>query len=236
MRRAASGRRLRGGARLALPCVLLLALACRNEAKEHAGAASPTASGAAAVAESESAADTAPPLSAGQWTRYRVTRADGTTSEIAYEVVGQEGEAYWVEVASGGATGTVIQLLITLPDRARPENSDILGVKMRLPDGQVRELRGDDLGGTKQAYAKNIREIFPPPSPSLKRVDLNVPAGRFVGCSERETTTEIDGEKKTRSVWTHASVPITSMVKSKSADGDELVLSGHGLTGAKSDL
>ena len=117
------------------------------------------------------------PLAVGQWTRHSVRRADGTSSEMSYKVVGTEGDAFWIEIESGApGSGTVISLLITLKDRKDPASSDILAARMKLPGQEMREVRGDSLNSTKDAYKKNMAQMFVPGLAGMPQEDVTVPA------------------------------------------------------------
>ena len=177
------------------------------------------------------------PLAVGQWTRHSVRRADGTSSEMSYKVVGTEGDAFWIEIESGApGSGTVISLLITLKDRKDPASSDILAARMKLPGQEMREVRGDSLNSTKDAYKKNMAQMFVPGLAGMAQEDVTVPAGTFKGCYRRSEKTDVGDVHSETTLWTHPSVPITGLVRSKAKDGTGLELIAFGLTGAKSSL
>jgi hypothetical protein len=70
----------------------------------------------------------------------------------------------------------------------------------------------------------------------MPREDVTVPAGTFKGCYRRTEKTDVGDVHSDTTLWTHPSVPITGLVRSKEKDGTGMELIAYGMTGAKSSL
>ncbi|MEZ4221042.1 MAG: hypothetical protein R3B13_08935 [Polyangiaceae bacterium] len=188
------------------------------------------------AAPSASATETAKsliPLAVGQWTRHRVTRDDGTQSTIRYQVVAEEAGAFWVEVASGDGSGTVIQLLL----RRTGEDAELMAGRVRSPDGQIKESRGKDFETHKEGFRQAISGTLLPKMAGLPQKDITVPAGTFQGCFEEVRTTTVTQITAKNRTYVHPSVPITGLVKSETiGEQHKMELEAFGLTGAKSSM
>jgi hypothetical protein len=191
--------------------------------------------GAAGASSSPSqAAKTLIPLAVGQWTRHRVTREDGTQSTIRYQVVAKEGAAFWIEVASGDGSGTVIQLLM---QKKGAHDAELIAGRVRAPSGEMKESRGADFEKHKDGFRKAISGTLLPHMEGLPQKDISVPAGKFAGCYEEVRTTQVAEIKATNRTFVHPSVPITGLVLSETVgEKHKMELEAFGLTGAKSAM
>ncbi len=189
-----------------------------------AGAPSAAAQGAKALI----------PLAVGQWTRHRVTREDGTQSTIRYQVVAKENDAFWVEVASGDGSGTVIQLLMK---KNSEHDAELIAGRVRAPSGEMKESRGADFEKHKDGFRKAISGTLLPKMQGLPQKDIEVPAGKFAGCYEEVRTTEVAEISATNRTFVHPSVPITGLVLSETVgEKHKMELEAFGMTGAKSAM
>jgi hypothetical protein len=178
-----------------------------------------------------------PALAVGQWSKYRNTSKDGAT-EVTYKVVAEEDGGYWLEVVRGAANaGTVLQMLISIKNRSDPNSLDVHAARIRMPNGHVRELRGDMLRPTADGYRKSLAEIFAPSLAGAPQEDVSVPAGNFHGCYKRTQKVERQSKASEQTVWVHTDVPISGIVKSEETDGSgKTELLTWGTSGAKSEL
>lgn len=235
--------------------VLLALLACdavKNRLSgddENQGKASAEASASAAAPKAPAGdvvpapkTNELPQLAVGQWTKHELTDKAGKKSTLTYKVVGKRGDdQYWLEVAT--QPGTVMQILLKLKDRHDPKSSDIRVVRIRMPGGRVRELKGPVLDMTRAKYKEMIGNIFVPSLEGLPREKVTVPAGTFEGCFVHSQQVTMFGISAHSKIHNHPAVPITGMVRSEPVkDGRNqttattVVLVDYGMTGAKSEL
>ena len=204
----------------------LCLMGCPTSKSEEAP--SPAASTAASNAKSLI------PLAVGQWTKHRVTREDGSQSTIRYQVIGQESGAFWIEVASGDGTGTVIQLLMKT---GSAQDAELLAGRVRSPNGEIKESRGKEFEKHKDGFRKAISGTLLPKMAGLPQKDVTVPAGTFKGCYEDVRTTSVSQITAKNRTFVHPSVPITGLVKSETVgEKHKMELEAFGLTGAKSSM
>jgi hypothetical protein len=207
-----------------------------------ASAAAQSAPGAAPLRDPKvhAAPDTFTPVpwKVGQWTRHRITESNGRSSTLTYKIVSEQDGAHWIEVVTGAANaGTVLQILMRLTDRTKPEQGEILGAKIKMPNGGVKKLEGAVLAAASAGYKKSLRHLSLPSLAGLPRETVTVPAGTFRGCFKFSDTTAVAGLELKSTVWSHPDVPISSLVKNQSEDGSTfLELLDYGLSGAKSEM
>ena len=177
-------------------------------------------------------------LAVGQWTRHAIIESNGNRSSLTYKVVAKEGAAYWLEVVTGAPNaGAVIQILLELKERSKPEDSQILAARVKMPKGFVKDIRGPMLDASKEAYKKALRQVFVPDLAAMQKQTVTVPAGTFEQCYRHTETTSFAGMEVSSTLWQHPAVPITALVKSVSVDGGTTVeLVGFGMEGAKSSM
>jgi len=213
----------------------------RGKKAPAADSASPAESAAAAATPVVVPAPKAPKvldLAVGQWTRHAIIESNGRRSTLTYKVVAKEGAAYWLEVVTGAANaGTVIQILLELKERYKPEDSQILAARVKMPNGFVKDIRGKMLDASKEAYKKALRQVFVPDLSTMQQETVVVPAGTFERCYRHTETTSFGGMEVSSTLWQHPAVPITALVKSVSVDGGTtLELVAFGMEGAKSAM
>jgi hypothetical protein len=174
----------------------------------------------------------------GQWSKYRIEMDDGTKTEITYKIVAQEQGAYWLEIVRGAAdAGTVMQLLIEVKNRADPSSLTLTAAKIRMPNGHVRELRGEMLEPTAEGYKKALADVFVAPLAGSPQEDVTVPAGTFHGAYKRQQKIETSKASSEQTVWVHPAVPISGVVKSEEiSKPNKTVLLAYGMTGAQSEM
>lgn len=214
---------------------------------EPAGSASASAAAAASAAPAGSAADgtvaapttTKPPeLAVGQWATYRVTDKAGKQSEARWAVVGEEEGALWLEVEMNSPKTIVMQMLLKIADRTKPDSVDIRKVKMKIPGRGVQTLSGSMLKMTNKSYSGFAKGLEVPRFETMEQEDITVPAGTFKQAYVHTDSTELMGLTAKSKLWNHPAVPITTMVKLESKDSSRQVweLKAYGMTGAKSKL
>lgn len=176
------------------------------------------------------------PLAVGQWVEYKLTGSNKRPGFATYKVVGQQGEAFWVETTVTTYSGKQeTRMLIDFGDRTDPEKFKVHAVKMRTNDKPV-----DYPPGTlqlMQAMWKPILSSFVIHwSASAPREDASAGAGQFAGCYKRRLDISVGPYHQKTDAWLHPAVPINGIVRSatvgKNPSVSELIAFGN--TGAVS--
>jgi hypothetical protein len=223
-----------------LTILLSLALtACGASINEAAKADIDRRASALGPSSREIEAPTAPEpmaLAPGQW--MTLLQNDGEKRSFAtYKIIGQDADAYWIEVSSETYYGkSATRMLVAFGDRTDPRSFDIRSVFTKDTDGRIQEVPAPILSLMRSTYA-GILDSFVITWSELPREDAAVPAGRFAGCFKGRSTVSFAGNSVTSDVWWHSAVPINGMVKSVGVDNEgtaELV--DFGLTGARSEF
>jgi len=177
------------------------------------------------------------PLVPGQWTTHRIIDDKGQPGFFTYKVVGQEGDATWVESVSESYSGkTVTKMLMTLGDRRSLESIEIRAVKMRDNRGHVNSFEGPTLAMVRGLFSSAVKGLVVSWQ-GLPQEDASVIAGVFVGCFKTQSTATFGPMRRESVTWSHPAVPISGLVKSQSLDGHEnMELVAYGETGAVSEL
>jgi hypothetical protein len=177
------------------------------------------------------------PLVVGQWTQHRLINDKGQPSLSTYKVVGEDGGAYWVEVANESYYGkTVTKILLAIPDRANPSTMEIRAVKMKDKKGRVTELEGPMIQLMRSAYQGSVN-MLAVSWQGLPRESANVVAGHFSDCYKARTDASWGVWHAASTAWMHPMVPISGLVKSEGVDHPtSMELVGFGEVGATSEI
>jgi hypothetical protein len=178
------------------------------------------------------------PFAVGQWTKHRLTDNQGTTSEITYSIIGEEAGALWIEMFNEGRgrPETVVQFLIAVPDRWKPDTVDIRRVKMKV-GGRVQELSGPMMATIRKQYGHVVSQMTVPKLDGMPQETVKVQAGKFRGCYKHRVQQELFGIKVDVTSWHHPAVPLNAMVEMKGvSDATHMELVAYGTSGAKSRL
>jgi hypothetical protein len=175
------------------------------------------------------------PLSVGQWVQIETVDAKQHPGFMTYKIVGQEGEAFWVETTSETYYGKhETRMLINFGDRKNLESVEVKYLAMRNDGGSVQEQPPAVLGLMKTLW-KPIVENMIIQWTDLPREDAAVSAGQFGGCYKKRTTVSLAGWSNTSDVWYHPAVPINGLVKSVGVNGpNRSALVAFGTEGAQS--
>ena len=177
------------------------------------------------------------PIAVGQWTEHKLTDQDGQPAFMTYKVVGQENDAFWLEMVQDRYTGhTVTKLLMTLGDRRTPSSIVVRAVKMKDKNGRITQLQPEMLSfmGSLFQGAVSMLVISWQGQPQEDTVS---PAGTFPGCYKARTDASWGPWKTASMSWSHPQVPLSGMVKSVGIDRpNTMELVAFGLSGAISEL
>jgi hypothetical protein len=176
------------------------------------------------------------PLAVGQWTEIELLDAKKQPSFMTYKVVGQEGDAFWIETSMLSYTGkNETRMLINLGDRHDLNAVEIKAFSMRH-DGKVTEYPSNMLGILKSVWKPFVNNLIIR-WVDLPREDAQVPAGTFVGCYKQRTSVTFGPYGGTNDSWSSPAVPINGLVHSVGVDKPSSIdLIAFGTTGATSSF
>lgn len=159
-----------------------------------------------------------PPLVVGQWVQHRSVNEDGENAFTTQKIVGEQGNAYWIETVSESYYGTSIMLmLVTLGDRTDPEQIEVHRLLMKTDDDDVQEQPPGLLGLMSSMWRPALANMNVSWS-SLPQEDVSTPAGHFPQTFRRQVTVSLGLSSRTSDSWMHPSVPINGVVRSVGVD------------------
>ena len=176
------------------------------------------------------------PLAAGQWTRIKRIDKDRRPSLLTYKVLGQEGDASWVEVVTEQYTGrTVLKMLVAFGDRTDVNKVEIRHVVLKQGDRAPLDYQQPLLGmvqGTFKGVAKGLVIRWE----GLPQETKVVPAGTFTDAFKTDAEVSVYGFTSRGRTWSHSAVPIQGLVYAENDDGSTMDLLDFGMTGATSEM
>lgn len=177
------------------------------------------------------------PLQVGQWTQHKMVSQKGEPSLLTYKIVGEEGGAYWIEVANEGYYGkTVNKILVSVGDRSNPSTLDIRAIKMKDTHGKVSEVQGPTLQMMKPMVEASVN-MLAVSWQGLPQESASVTAGTFTACFKAMTDARWGIWRSSATSWMHPNVPISGLVKSVGiAQPITMELVGFGGSGATSEI
>jgi hypothetical protein len=180
------------------------------------------------------------PYAVGQYVTHGNTEDNGNRSVNRTAIVGREGSGWILETYSvNDHSESCTQMLIVGLDKIQTahgfEHLDILWVKIKDENGQIRTIEGPPLMMAKSFY-KNALQSFDISAMTNQGAgtDITVPAGTFTNTSDADSELSVLGMTFRSKTWYHSKVPVNGMVKSI-VDGGKMtsVLLDFGLSGAK---
>lgn len=176
------------------------------------------------------------PLAVGQWAEYRLTGSNKRPGFAKYQVVGQQGSAFWVENMVTTYSGKQeTRMLVDFGDRTDPEQFKVHAVEMRSNDKPVEIAPGTMQ--LMQAMWKPILSNFVIDwASNAVREDARVDAGQFAGCYRQRMTINVGPYRQSSDAWLHPAVPINGIVRSESIgkNPSTTALVAFGTDGARS--
>ena len=177
------------------------------------------------------------PFAVGQWTQYKMTDDKGQPSFLTQKIVGQEGDAVWLESVNESYTGRMItKMLVAFGSRMDPNQVEIRAVKMK----DTKRQRERD------AAAGDLDDAVDLPGRGVVAADLVAGAAAGGdGCSRRALRRLLQGAHR-RAVGPVAQrrrfvgapgVPLSGTVRSQGVDKPfTMELTAFGTSGAVSEL
>jgi len=177
------------------------------------------------------------PLAIGQWTQYRLINEKGEPALVTYKVVGEDGGAFWTEIANESYYGkTVTKILLAIPDRANPSTMEVRALKMKDRKGKVSEPQGPGIEIARPSYQGAIN-MLAVSWQGLPRESVKVIAGTFKDSFKARTDASWGVWRATSSTWMHPLVPLSGLVRSLGIDRPtSMELVGFGDVGATSEI
>jgi hypothetical protein len=174
------------------------------------------------------------PLAVGQWLELKLVDAKQRPSFMTYKIVGQDGDAFWIETSSTTYTGkTETRMLVNLADRHDVNAIEVKAFTLRH-DGKIQEYPSNMLGIMKSVWKPFVNGLIIR-WVDLPREDAQSPAGSFAGCYKQRATVSFGPYEQTSDSWQHPAVPINGLVRSVGVDKPTSVeMVAFGTTGATS--
>ena len=176
------------------------------------------------------------PFQVGQWTQHKMVY-DQQPSFVTTKVVGQDGDAFWIESLHETYSGrTVTKILLSIPNRMDPASIQIRSVVMKDRNGHVQTIEGPVLSMTQSLYRRVVSNLIVSWQ-GQPQEDASVPAGTFARCYKMRTDAQWGGWKLASMSWSHPAVPLSGMVRSEGIDKpSSMELVAFGQAGAVSEL
>ena len=176
------------------------------------------------------------PLAPGQWVKLRLVDKESRPSFMTYKVVGQEGDAHWVEVKTEQYSGkTVLKMLLALGDRTDVNKVEIRRLIVKQGDRAPMDYQSPMLDIVKGTY-KSVARGLVVDWKSLPRETKTAPAGTFEDSFTGQSEVSLFGFTSRARSWSHPAVPIQGLVHSDGEDGSKIDVVDFGTSGATSEL
>jgi hypothetical protein len=177
------------------------------------------------------------PFAVGQWTQYKMTNEKGEPSFLTYKIIGQEGDAVWLEVVNETYTGRTMQkMLVAFGNRMDPNTVEIRAVSTKDAKGRVQEMPPPVISMLQSTYRGAVSMLIINWQ-GLPQESATVPAGRFDGCFKARTDAQWGPWRSVADSWSHPAVPLSGAVRSQGVDHPFVMeLAAFGTSGAVSEF
>jgi hypothetical protein len=173
----------------------------------------------------------------GQWTEHRLTDAKGATSLITNKLVGEENGGYWLETVTESSGGRdVVKMQVVLLAGRDPSGMEIRALRIKNGTRAARDVDPGELPTVRRQY-RSALDLLAVSFDTENKDDANVPAGRFIGCYETQTSGPWGPLHAPSVVCSHPSVPLSGVVRAQAVGGGGVLeLVAFGVTGAEGEL
>jgi len=177
------------------------------------------------------------PFAVGQWTQYKMTNDKNEPSFVTYKVIGQDGNAVWLEIVNESYTGRTMQkMLVAFGDRMDPNQVEIRAVSTKDAKGTVQEMPPPVISMMQSTFRGVISTLIINWQ-GLPQESASVPAGRFDGCFKARTDAQWGPWRSVADSWSHPAVPLSGAVRSQGIDHPfTMELAAFGTSGAVSEF
>jgi len=177
------------------------------------------------------------PFAVGQWTQYKMTNDKGEPSFLTYKVIGQDGNAVWLEIVNETYSGRTMQkMLVAFGNRMDPAQVEIRAVSTKDAKGNVQEMPPPVISMMQSTY-RGVLSTMIINWQGLPQESATVPAGRFDGCYKARTDAQWGPWRSVADSWSHPAVPLSGAVRSQGVDHPfTMELAAFGTSGATSEF
>jgi hypothetical protein len=177
------------------------------------------------------------PFAVGQWTQYKMTNDKGEPSFLTYKVIGQDGNAVWLEIVNETYSGRTMQkMLVAFGNRMDPGQVEIRAVSTKDAKGNVQEMPPPVISMMQSTY-RGVLSTMIINWQGLPQESASVPAGRFDGCFKARTDAQWGPWRSVADSWSHPAVPLSGAVRSQGVDHPfTMELAAFGTSGATSEF
>ena len=177
------------------------------------------------------------PLAVGQWTKYKHVDQDGKPALMTNKIIGQDGDAYWMENVTEAYTGrAIVKMLVNFGNGTDPSTIDLRDVWMMDQKGRVNHIDGATLAMVKGMMKSSLSNIVMSWE-GLPQENVTVPAGSFTACFKGRSDVTVMGHTYSTTGWHHPAVPLSGMVRSQGIDRPTTMeLVDFGTSGAVSEF
>jgi hypothetical protein len=177
------------------------------------------------------------PFAVGQWTQYKMANDKNEPSFLTYKIVGQDGDAVWLEVVNESYQGKMIQkMLVAFGNRMDPGQVQIRAVTTKDAKGTVTEMPPPVIQMMQATYRGAVSMLIINWQ-GLPQEAATVPAGRFDGCFKARTDAQWGPWRSVADSWAHPAVPLSGTVRSQGVDHPfTMELTAFGASGAVSEM
>jgi len=177
------------------------------------------------------------PFAVGQWTQYKTTNEKGEPAFLTYKIIGQEGDAVWLEVVNDTYHGRTMQkMLVAFGNRMDPNTVEIRAVSTKDAKGRVQDMPPPVIAMMQSTYRSAVSMLIINWQ-GLPQESATVPAGRFDGCFKTRTDAQWGPWRSVADSWSHPAVPLSGAVRSQGVDHPfTMELAAFGASGAVSEF
>jgi hypothetical protein len=177
------------------------------------------------------------PFAVGQWSQYKMTNDKNEPSFLTYKIVGQDGDAIWLETVHESYQGKMVQkMLVAFGNRMDPAQVQIRAVTMKDAKGTVTEMPPQVIQMMQGTYRSAVAMLVINWQ-GLPQEGAAVPAGRFEGCFKARTEAQWGPWRSVADSWAHPAVPLSGTVRSVGVDRPfTMELTAFGTSGAVSEM
>jgi hypothetical protein len=177
------------------------------------------------------------PFAVGQWTQYKMTNDKNEPSFVTYKVIGQDGNAVWLEIVNESYTGRTMQkMLVAFGSRMDPNQVEIRAVSTKDAKGRVQDMPPPVISMMQSTF-RGVVSTMIISWQGLPQESASVPAGRFDGCFKARTDAQWGPFRSVADSWSHPAVPLSGAVRSQGVDHPfTMELAAFGTSGAVSEF
>lgn len=177
------------------------------------------------------------PFATGQWTQYKMVNDKGEPSFFTQKIIGQEGDAVWLETVHESYQGRMVtKMLASFGNRTDPGQVQILAMATKDQKGNVNELPREMMPMMQGMY-KSAVSMLVINWQGLPQEAAVVPAGRFESCFKARTEAKWGPWSNVSDAWAHPAVPLSGTVRSQGVDKPfTMELVAFGTSGARSEF